>query len=95
MAALPGVTEVHDLHVWTITSGFPALSAHVLVGAGEDCHARRRELADMLDRDFDIHHTTLQVEHVERPGPPACDGQPAIRPVRYMTAMPARKPPTT
>jgi cobalt-zinc-cadmium efflux system protein len=63
MAAMAGVTQVHDLHVWTITSGFPALSAHVLVGAGEDCHARRRELADMLDRDFGIHHTTLQVEH--------------------------------
>ena len=46
MAAMPGVTEVHDLHIWTITSGFPALSAHVLVGQGEDCHARRRELAD-------------------------------------------------
>ena len=63
MAALPGVREVHDLHVWTITSGFPALSAHVMVGPDEDCHARRRELAEMLDRDFHIHHSTLQVEH--------------------------------
>jgi cobalt-zinc-cadmium efflux system protein len=63
MAAMPGVREVHDLHVWTITSGFPALSAHVLVGPGEDCHARRRELAAMLDHDFHIHHSTLQVEH--------------------------------
>ena len=63
MAAVPGVREVHDLHVWTITSGFPALSAHVLVGPGEDCHARRREVAEMLEHDFHIHHTTLQVEH--------------------------------
>ena len=63
MAAMPGVREVHDLHVWTITSGFPALSAHVLVGPAEDCHARRRELAEMLDHDFHIHHSTLQVEH--------------------------------
>lgn len=63
MAAVPGVREVHDLHVWTITSGFPALSAHVLVGPGEDCHARRRELARLLDDEFGIHHTTLQVEH--------------------------------
>lgn len=63
MAAAPGVREVHDLHVWTITSGFPALSAHVMVGPGEDCHARRRELAEMLDHDFHIHHSTLQVEH--------------------------------
>jgi cobalt-zinc-cadmium efflux system protein len=63
MAAAPGVREVHDLHVWTITSGFPALSAHVMVGPAEDCHARRRELAEMLDHDFHIHHSTLQVEH--------------------------------
>ena len=68
MAALPGVDEVHDLHIWTITSGFPALSAHVLVGAGEDCHARRRELADLLDSDFGIRHTTLQVEHSSAQG---------------------------
>lgn len=68
MAALPGVTEVHDLHIWEITSGFPALSAHVLVEPGEDCHARRRELADMLDRAFHIEHTTLQVEHSSAQG---------------------------
>lgn len=66
MAAAAGVREVHDLHVWTITSGFPALSAHVVVGAAEDCHARRRELAAMLDAEFGIHHSTLQVEHGER-----------------------------
>jgi cobalt-zinc-cadmium efflux system protein len=63
MAASPGVREVHDLHIWTITSGFPALSAHVLVGPDEECHARRRELARMLDTEFGLHHTTLQVEH--------------------------------
>jgi cobalt-zinc-cadmium efflux system protein len=63
MAAAPGVREVHDLHVWTITSGFPALSAHVLVEPAEDCHARRRELARMIEDEFHIHHTTLQVEH--------------------------------
>ena len=63
MASMDGVTEVHDLHIWTITSGFPALSAHVLVGQGEDCHGRRRELATMLDDEFGIGHTTLQVEH--------------------------------
>ena len=48
MASHPGVEEVHDLHIWEVTSGFPALSAHVMVPAGEDCHARRRELAGML-----------------------------------------------
>lgn len=64
MAAAPGVVEIHDLHVWTITSGFPALSAHVLVGRDEDCHARRRDLEEVLARDFEIEHTTLQVDHV-------------------------------
>lgn len=63
MAGLPGVREVHDLHVWTITSGFPALSAHVLVGPGDDCHARRRELERLVRDEFGIAHTTLQVDH--------------------------------
>jgi cobalt-zinc-cadmium efflux system protein len=63
LAGAPGVVEVHDLHVWTITSGFPALSAHVLVGPGEDCHERRRELERLLRDEFAIEHTTLQVEH--------------------------------
>ena len=69
LASAPGVVEVHDLHIWTITSGFPALSAHVLVGRGEDCHFRRRELEAVLAREFGIEHTTLQVDHVaEAPG---------------------------
>jgi cobalt-zinc-cadmium efflux system protein len=63
LARAPGVVEVHDLHIWTITSGFPALSAHVLVGRGEDCHGRRRELEQLLRREFGIEHTTLQVDH--------------------------------
>jgi cobalt-zinc-cadmium efflux system protein len=64
LANAPGVVEVHDLHIWTITSGFPALSAHVLVGRGEDCHARRLELARLLAEEFGIEHATLQVDHV-------------------------------
>ena len=68
LAAHPGVVEVHDLHVWTITSGFPALSAHVLVGRGEDCHGTRRELERELATRFGIEHTTLQVDHVGEQG---------------------------
>jgi cobalt-zinc-cadmium efflux system protein len=64
MAAADGVVEVHDLHIWMITSGFPALSAHVLVERGDDCHARRLELERMLADEFGLEHTTLQVEHV-------------------------------
>jgi cobalt-zinc-cadmium efflux system protein len=60
---VPGVTSVHDLHVWTITSGFDALSAHVLVGRGQDCHGLRREIERVLEARFEITHTTLQVDH--------------------------------
>ena len=58
-----GVASVHDLHVWRITSGFDALSAHVLVGRGEDCHQRRRDIEQVLRDRFGITHTTLQVDH--------------------------------
>jgi cobalt-zinc-cadmium efflux system protein len=67
LTEVPGVVEVHDLHVWTITSGFPALSAHVLVEREDDCHARRRELEEILLREYGIEHTTLQVDHVAPP----------------------------
>jgi cobalt-zinc-cadmium efflux system protein len=60
---VPGVTSVHDLHVWRITSGFDALSAHVLVGQGEDCHAIRRDVERAIANRFGITHTTLQVDH--------------------------------
>ena len=63
MAATRGVREVHDLHIWTITSGFPALAAHVLVGDGDDCHGVRRQLERVLHEEFEIDHTTLQVDH--------------------------------
>jgi len=63
MRSHAGVADVHDLHVWEISSGFPALSAHVLVARDEDCHRIRRELEQELDGRFEIHHTTLQVEH--------------------------------
>jgi cobalt-zinc-cadmium efflux system protein len=60
----PGVAETHDLHVWTVTDGFPALSAHVLVQPGADCHRIRLELESLLRERFAVDHTTLQVEHV-------------------------------
>jgi cobalt-zinc-cadmium efflux system protein len=64
IAAHHGVVDTHDLHVWTVTSGFPALSAHVLVEPGADCHRIRLELEQMLHDRFGVDHTTLQVEHV-------------------------------
>jgi cobalt-zinc-cadmium efflux system protein len=63
MAAHPHVVEVHDLHVWEVTTEFPTLSAHVLVEPGADCHGIRRELEELLRERFGLEHTTLQVEH--------------------------------
>ena len=68
MAAEPGVVEVHDLHVWEVTSGFPALAAHVVVKPGDDCHAARRHLQRVLDERFGIRHVTLQVDHATEIG---------------------------
>lgn len=62
LAGHPEVVEVHDLHLWEVTSGFPAFSAHVLVKESSDCHAVRRDLEYRL-HDFGIHHTTMQVDH--------------------------------
>ncbi|HXW58005.1 MAG TPA: cation diffusion facilitator family transporter [Solirubrobacteraceae bacterium] len=83
LVAQPGVVEVHDLHVWEISSGFPSLSAHVLVGAQSDCHIARRELETLLRTRFGLDHTTLQVDHrtdelldIELPAPGA-HGAPA------------------
>ena len=63
MCRARGVREVHDLHVWEITTGFPALSAHVLVGADDDCHVVRAELEQTIHDRFGIGHVTLQVDH--------------------------------
>jgi len=63
LAGMPGVVEVHDLHVWEVTSGFPALSAHVVVGEEADCHAARARMEALLHERFGLDHTTLQVEH--------------------------------
>ena len=71
LASAPHVVEVHDLHVWEVTSGFPALSAHVVVRSGCDSQSHRRQLALLLHENFGIDHSTLQVE--ERPRRPAGD----------------------
>ncbi len=68
MADRPGVAEVHDLHIWDVTSGMPALSAHVLVDPTGDCHQVRRDLETLLKGTYNIDHTTLQVDHKESGG---------------------------
>jgi cobalt-zinc-cadmium efflux system protein len=63
LAAQQGIVEIHDLHVWEVTSGFVAVAAHVVVAPNDDCHLRRRELQALLHERFGIDHTTLQVDH--------------------------------
>ena len=63
LAASPGVVQVHDLHVWEVTTGMPAISAHLLVGQDADCHQARWRAARLLAERFGIEHSTLQVEH--------------------------------
>jgi cobalt-zinc-cadmium efflux system protein len=63
LAAHAHVVNVHDLHVWELTSGFPSLSAHVLVHPRDDCHAIRLDLERFVHDRFHIEHTTLQVDH--------------------------------
>jgi cobalt-zinc-cadmium efflux system protein len=65
MRDVEGVADLHDLHLWTITSGFPALSAHVLVDEEADCHERRRAVETMLAERFGIDHTTIQTDHAQ------------------------------
>src|SRR6201996_4854877 len=78
MAARPHVAEVHDLHVWAITTGMPAASAHVLVEPRQDCHAVRADLEELLSRQYGITHLTLQVDHC--PEAPAPEAVPRARP---------------
>jgi cobalt-zinc-cadmium efflux system protein len=61
--SVPGVLDVHDLHVWEVTSGFPALSAHILVDRGHDCHERRETIAGLLRERYQVDHATLQIDH--------------------------------
>ena len=70
MARRPFVAEVHDLHIWEITSGMPAASAHVLAAPGSDCHAVRADLEEFLAAGYGITHATLQVDHAPVPGSP-------------------------
>jgi cobalt-zinc-cadmium efflux system protein len=57
-----GVRSVHDLHVWTVTAGFGAIAAHVVVSRGTDRDLIRRRLELSLREDYGIEHTTLQME---------------------------------
>ena len=61
MCGVPGVREVHDLHVWTVTSGFPALAAHIRSDPSESADEVRKRVETVLHERFGLDHTTLQV----------------------------------
>jgi cobalt-zinc-cadmium efflux system protein len=62
LCAVEGVREVHDLHVWTITTGFDALSVHVIVAPDVDHHAVLGRLRQEIGATSGITHTTIQVD---------------------------------
>jgi cobalt-zinc-cadmium efflux system protein len=62
IGSVDGVRAVHDLHVWSLTPGFEALAAHVVVALGEDRDRARREVEFVLRDRYGIEHTTLQME---------------------------------
>jgi cobalt-zinc-cadmium efflux system protein len=67
LAAIEGVREVHDLHIWQIGPGEPAVSAHVLVQPPFDCHEVSGRLRELLARGYGISHVTLQADHADAP----------------------------
>lgn len=76
LEAVPGVLSVHDLHVWTISSGFVSLSAHLTVRTGEEPQAVLRDANEALTSHFGIRHSTLQIEETDDPSCPTgtCEG---------------------
>ena len=70
LTALPGVVEVHDLHVWTLTSEMENASAHLVVEVGTDTHQVLDAARDLLQHRYDIDHATLQIEPTDHEG---CD----------------------
>jgi cobalt-zinc-cadmium efflux system protein len=78
LTAEPGVVDLDDLHIWQITSGEPALSAHLRVAPECDCHDTCARIERLLRAEYGIQHSTLQIDHAaQRPGTgraaaPAC-----------------------
>jgi cobalt-zinc-cadmium efflux system protein len=68
LAAVPGVVDVHDLHVWTLTSEMDVASAHLMVLVGTDPHGVLDQARDVLRARYEIAHATLQVEPDDHTG---------------------------
>ena len=69
MERVPGTCRVHDLHVWTLTTGRYALSAHAVIDASANGDAMLEQMRELLAQRFDVHHVTIQLE-CERPCEP-------------------------
>ena len=70
LASLPGVTSVHDLHIWTVTDGIESASAHIVVADGADWHGVLDHARQVLAEEYGVTHATIQVEphdHDEQP----------------------------
>ena len=65
--AVPGVVGLHDLHAWQITAGLPMLTAHVIAAEDQDPNHILHLVDTLLAADFDVEHSTIQVEHPSRP----------------------------
>jgi cobalt-zinc-cadmium efflux system protein len=63
IAEIPGVEEVHDLHVWTLTSGYLAMSGHAIITDPGDHKRILQQVHSRMHEDFGINHVTMQVEH--------------------------------
>jgi cobalt-zinc-cadmium efflux system protein len=77
ICGVAGVTEVHELHVWTVTPGFETLAAHVVVARGTDRDRVRQLVEYELRERFGIDHTTLQMEEEGDSAPMRIDVDPA------------------
>jgi cobalt-zinc-cadmium efflux system protein len=64
---VPGVASVHDLHIWTVSSGFLAMSAHVDLSPGADPESTRKGVHRLLHQEYAIEHTTIQTEAPQAP----------------------------
>lgn len=63
--AVPGVVNVHDLHIWTVTSGFDAATAHAVIDNTVDHHNARHRIAELMSEQYNISHVTIQCEDQE------------------------------
>ncbi len=78
LSRVPGVARIHDLHVWTITSGFVAMSGHAVLVQPSDANQVLAALRGVLERDFGISHSTIQLERAGPAGAEPCTDEACV-----------------